>query len=78
MEAVRVAFKAGIAASTVGDELEYRTVPQESWSISISRDTGLSDNDALETLCAQIVSTAYVKVTTAVHMLRQILGDFRA
>jgi hypothetical protein len=56
VETIRVAFKIGIAVSIVGNELDQRTIPQESWSVSISRDCGITDSNALERVCRETVS----------------------
>ncbi|KAL9119419.1 MAG: hypothetical protein Q9187_004027 [Circinaria calcarea] len=53
VEVVRIAFRAGIAASVLGNELEQRTTPGKSWSFTISRDSGLAKTDVLESIRLQ-------------------------
>ena len=56
VEAVRLAFRAGIVTATIGNELEPRKISKESWSISVSRESGLADGTSLEDTCKELVS----------------------
>ena len=56
VEAVRVAFRAGIIINITGDELEHKSESPESWSIALSRDSGLANDDNLKDICKQLVS----------------------
>ena len=55
VEAVRVAFRAGIIINTTGKELEQQSEPAESWSIALSRESGIADGDTLKDICKEIV-----------------------
>ena len=55
VEAVRIAFKAGILASTVGNDLEHREYPAESWSATLAHIDGWDDEEKLEGISEQLV-----------------------
>lgn len=55
VEAVRVTFRAGLVIATTGSELEHPRASNESWSVSVSRDSGLADGNNLEGTCRQMV-----------------------
>ncbi|KKA17749.1 Polyketide synthase, partial [Rasamsonia emersonii CBS 393.64] len=54
VDSVRLAFRAGIAASVVGNGLERRTQPAQCWSTTVSRDCGLADEGKLDALGEQL------------------------
>lgn len=56
IEAVRVAFRAGLAADRVARELEQVTSPRQSWSVAISRDNVVIDQNVLCDVHTKIVS----------------------
>lgn len=58
VEAVRLAFRVGLAAATVGDELEPSKSSRQTWSVVIPRDSGLEEEDTLKTICQQNVSNS--------------------
>jgi hypothetical protein len=45
---IRIAVRMGFAALTVRDDLEVPEDPAAKWAMSLSRETGLVDNDALD------------------------------
>ena len=60
VEAVRTAFRTGVAAQTLAEEIEPRDIGSpESWSISLSIETGLGNEETLAAVTKSIVSTTY-------------------
>lgn len=47
MESVRLAFRIGLLATTVRDELETQVNPEDAWAMAVSRDV---DFDVLTTI----------------------------
>jgi hypothetical protein len=54
IDSVRLAFRAGIASSVVGDGLEQRTLPARPWSATISRQSGLDNEKRLQELAVRL------------------------
>ncbi|KAH8821290.1 hypothetical protein F5884DRAFT_827558 [Xylogone sp. PMI_703] len=50
VEAVRISFRGGILASSVGDDIEARSTNKGSWALSIPRDANLHSLDSLTAL----------------------------
>lgn len=55
VDAIRIAFRGGILASSVGNNIEHRNANQGSWALSIPRDTNLHSSENLLALHERLV-----------------------
>jgi Starter unit:ACP transacylase in aflatoxin biosynthesis len=78
VESVRVAFRTGLAAIRVRDELEQQSSPQESWAMTVSREVGLTENSLLEAIHGEMVRNAGLANCKMRYMLRKFAANIRA
>ena len=62
MDAVRVAFRGGLLALTVGNDIEGKSSNEGSWALSIPRDTKLDLLENLEALHDRLVRAAFCEL----------------